>query len=92
MNRATQVILSIATIMVLIGAWITVEFSFPFFKYASDRMDNSQIDNDSYEDITAGVSLFMWENRSLDLISQSFVILAAVICCLTMLKVERRHP
>ena len=92
MNRATQIILSIATIMVLIGAWITVEFSFPFFKYASDRMDNPQIDNDSYEDITTGVSKFMWENRSLDLISQSFVILAAVICCLTMLKVERRHP
>jgi hypothetical protein len=78
--------------MVLIGAWITVEFSFPFLEYASERIDNPQIDNDAYEDITAGVSQFLWENRSLDLISQSFVILAAVICCLTMLKVERRHP
>ena len=34
------------------------------------------------------VSSFLWGNRSFDLIGQSFVILASVVCCLALLKME----
>lgn len=41
-----------------------------------------------FDDLPGIVSGFLWGNRSLDLIGQSFVILASVVCCLALLKME----
>jgi hypothetical protein len=40
----------------------------------------------SYDAITTAVSQFLWQSRGMDLIIQSFVVLAAVICTIAMLK------
>jgi hypothetical protein len=42
----------------------------------------------SFDELPTVVSTFLWGNRSIDLIGQAFVILASVICCLTLLKTE----
>ncbi len=41
-----------------------------------------------FDDLPGIVSGFLWGNRSIDLIGQSFVILASVVCCLALLKME----
>jgi hypothetical protein len=91
LNRITQIILAFLTVSVLFGISLLLDISFPYMKYSNGEIEGSSIPNESYEDITTGVSMFLWNNRSLDLVSQSFVVTAAVICCLAMLKYERRH-
>lgn len=69
-------------------SYLAIEVRFPVFEYASDNMDRRLVPDTPYYGIAGLVSRFLWENRALDLISQAFVIVAAVICCLAMLKVE----
>ena len=87
----TQIILAFLTVSVLFGISLLLDISFPYMEYSNGEIERSSIPNESYEDITTGVSMFLWNYRSLDLVSQSFVVTAAVICCLAMLKYERRH-
>ena len=42
----------------------------------------------SFDELPTIVSTFLWDHRSIDLIGQALVILASVICCLTLLKSE----
>jgi NADH-quinone oxidoreductase subunit J len=86
MNKKIQLSLAIITVLTLVGIGITSDVSFPFQQYSSNALDFLSIPSESYDTITSTVSQFLWENRSLDLISQSFVVLAAVICCIAMLK------
>jgi hypothetical protein len=85
-----QLILVFLAFGVLVGATLLLNISFPYKEYSSDNVEQYSIPENSYDDITTGVSRFLWDHRSLDLVSQSFVVLAAVICCLAMLKNERR--
>lgn len=90
MNKKIQFALSLLAVQIMIGIWLITDLSFPFHRYASSALETLSIIPESYEDITIGVSQFLWQHRGMDLVSQSFVVLAAVICCVAMLKI-RRH-
>ena len=90
MKTIYQLVLAFVAVTIVLGAWLAVDIKFPYHQYQPDEAKTPLIPSESYEDITEGVSTFLWGHRSLDLVSQSFVILAAVMCCLAMLKVERR--
>jgi hypothetical protein len=72
----------------LVFSWLTVEIEFPTFKYRGN-WDWQLVPSEPYNDIAGSFSRFLWENRALDLTAQAFVIVAAVTCCLAMLKTER---
>jgi len=65
--------------------WLTVEMDFPAFQY-SEGYSRRLIPAEPYDNIATMVSRFLWEYRALDLTGQAFVIVAAVVCCLAMLK------
>ena len=90
MNRVTQLILVFLAFGVLVGSTLLFNITFPYMEYSINNVEEYSLPENSYDDITTGVSRFLWDYRSLDLVSQSFVVLAAVICCLAMLKNERR--
>jgi len=73
-------------ISLFVFSWLTLEASFPAFEYTSDELIRQLVPAEPYNDIAALVSRFLWENRALDLTGQAFVIVAAVICCLALLK------
>ena len=91
MNKKFQLALSILSVEVLAGIVLTREIEFPFQEYASSALETLSIVPATYDDITTAVSQFLWQNRGFDLVSQSFVVLAAVICCIAMLKVRRNN-
>jgi NADH-quinone oxidoreductase subunit J len=91
MNKKIQLVLSIISVEILVGIVLTRDINFPFQQYASTALETLSIVPTTYDDITTAVSQFLWQNRGLDLISQSFVVLAAVICCIAMLKIRREH-
>jgi len=77
-------LLIVVTLLVL--SWLTVDVEFPTFEYASRSLRRQLVPAEPYSGIAALVSRFMWEQRALDLTGQAFVIVAAVICCLALLK------
>jgi len=78
--------------LLLVLSWVTVVEDFPAFQYVEKDLMRQLIPAEPYDDIAADEARFLWDNRALDLNSQAFVIVAAVICCLAMLKVEEgRH-
>jgi NADH-quinone oxidoreductase subunit J len=91
MNKKIQLVLSIISVEILVGIVLTRDINFPFQQYASTALETLSIVPTTYDDITTAVSQFLWQYRGLDLISQSFVVLAAVICCIAMLKIRREH-
>lgn len=62
---------------------------FPTFAYVPEGLGRQLVPADPYNDIAMMASRFLWENRALDLTGQAFVIVAAVICCLAMIKPEK---
>ena len=74
--------------LLLIFSWLTLEVDFPAFEYVSGGLVRRMVPAEPYTDIAGSVARFLWEYRALDLNSQAFVIVAAVICCLAMLKSE----
>lgn len=91
MNKKIQLALSLLSVEVLVGILLTQNIEFPFHKYVSSALETLMIVPATYDDITTAVSQFLWQNRGMDLIAQSFVVLAAVICCIAMLKTRRSH-
>ena len=75
-------------VMLLLFSWLTVEVSFPAFEFASDLLPRQLIPTEPFNEIAVRVSRFLWENRALDLTGQAFVIVAAIICCMALLKPE----
>ena len=80
----------ITTILVImitlfVFSWLTVEVDFPAFQY-SEGYSRRLIPAEPYNNIATMVSRFLWEYRALDLTGQAFVIVAAVVCCLALLK------
>lgn len=78
----------VIVIALLLFTWLTVEVSFPTFEYANDPERGHLIPVEPYDDVAAGVSRFLWENRALDIMNQAFVIVVAIVCCLALLKPE----
>ena len=74
--------------LLLIFSWLTLEVDFPAFEYVSGGLTRRIVPAEPYTDISGSVARFLWEYRALDLNSQAFVIVAAVICCLAMIKME----
>jgi hypothetical protein len=74
--------------LLLVFSWLTLEVDFPAFEYVSGGLARQMVPAEPYTDIAGSVARFLWEYRALDLNSQAFVIVAAVICCLAMLKRE----
>ena len=91
MSKLIQLGLSVIAIEILIGSSFTFDYGFPLFEYRLSDLVVITTSTSSYEAITSAVSQLLWGFRSMDLISQSFVILAALICCIAMLKNERRN-
>lgn len=80
--------LTVSIIVLVVGAFITFMgsdvLSFPTFEYRTS--DASLVPAEPFGDIAEHASRFLWEYRALDLTIQAFVITAAVICCLALLK------
>jgi hypothetical protein len=82
----TSAIIIVGVLFLSIGSqWI----AFPAFEYSSGGLGRQLVPVDPYNDIAGMASRFLWENRALDLTGQAFVIVAAVICCLAMIKPEK---
>lgn len=91
MSKLTQLALSVVAVGTLIGSWLTMDYGFPINAYRLSELMSIRTSTSSYDAITSAVSQLLWGFRSMDLVSQSFVVLAAVICCIAMLKSERRN-
>ena len=74
--------------LLLVLSWITVEEDFPAFQYAQPGVRGPLIPAEPYNGIGENVARFLWDHRALDLNSQAFVIVAAILCSLAMLKAE----
>ena len=72
----------------LVFSWLTVEVSYPTFEFLSAKLTRALVRIEPFSEIAEQVGRFLWDNRALDLISQSFVIVVAVICSLALLKPE----
>jgi hypothetical protein len=84
----TSISVVIIITLFLTFSWITVVEDFPAFHFVDKDLVRPLIPSDPYESIAAESAKFLWDNRALDLNIQAFVIVAAIICCLAMLKVE----
>ena len=74
--------------LLLVFSWLTLEVDFPAFEYVSEGLVRRIVPAEPFTDIAGSAARFLWDYRALDLNSQAFVIVAAVICCLAMLKSE----
>jgi len=83
-NNKVQAALAIIFMELLIGGAFIWDPDFPV-KELSLTSGPSFVPN-TYREITAQVSRFLWQHRALDLVSQSFVVLVAIICCVALLK------
>jgi peptidoglycan/LPS O-acetylase OafA/YrhL len=77
--------------LLFVASWLTLEADFPAFQYSADY-SRRLIPEEQWGDIATLASRYLWEHRALDLTGQAFVIVAAVVCCLALLKqTEVRH-
>jgi len=81
------VALAIVAIYVFLFVY-PVNLGFPFYNYLSTPLRDQLIPVEPFDEIAAKTSFFLWGNKALDLIDQAFVLLAAVLCCLALLKNE----
>ena len=80
-----QVIGVIFAIAAIVIALIMItEQEFPLFKYAESRTLINVGD-----DVGERSGIFLWKNRSLDLLIQAFVLLASAIGCVALFRAER---
>ena len=88
-NRlGATVSLLVIVFALLIFSWLTVEVSYPTLEFVSSLLPRRLIASEPFGEISTQVSRFMWDQRALDLTGQAFVIVAAVVCCLALLKRE----
>lgn len=82
--------LTFSVIIMIIGVFIIFmgndALSFPAFEYRAS--DANLVPAEPYGEIAEHASRFLWESRALDLTVQAFVITAAVIGCLALIKPE----
>ena len=83
-SNAAKLVAMVGLLMVL--SWLMVDIEFPAFEYAMDDLDRPLIPITQFNSISTYSSRFLWDNRSLDLTGQAFVMVAATIGCLALLK------
>lgn len=80
--------ITVSVIILVMGAFVAFMgsdmLSFQAFEYRAS--DASLVPVEPFGEIAEHSSRFLWENRALDLTTQAFVISAAVICCLALIK------
>lgn len=91
MNNSQRVtlnlIFSLAIIAIIIFSYLLpINLDFPFMAYSSVTTKTQFIPVEPFDDIAALVSRFLWSFKALDLIDQAFVLFAAVLGCLALLK------
>ena len=62
---------------------LIVGYGFPTFEYALPSEELIEVETTA---IGPEVGRFLWTNRSIDLIAQAFVLFAAAVCCLALLR------
>lgn len=87
-RHGSTLALIVIVVALLMFSWLTVEVSYPTFEFVSSRLLRNLVPLEPFDGIAAQVSHFLWDHRALDLTGQAFVIVAAVICCLALLKPE----
>lgn len=75
--------LAIVVLAILVFSTIIVSYGFPTFKYALPSEELIEVEATA---IGPEVGRFLWTNRSIDLIAQAFVLFAAAVCCLALLR------
>jgi len=78
----TAVTAFVIVLSLLLFSW---HVEFPVFAYRGD-LDWQLTPAERFNDLGASVSRFLWDHRALDLTAQAFVLVAAVTCCLALLK------
>ena len=85
-DRITAVGALFALLAIAFFAVVAMQQTYPLFEYATP--------SDHYVDVAQNIgpeySRFMWNTRSLDLVAQAFVILAAAAGSLAMLRAEEK--
>ncbi|MCX8182562.1 MAG: hypothetical protein N3D12_05535 [Candidatus Methanomethyliaceae archaeon] len=82
-TAATGAFLSALVILVFII--MVSQNAFPAFDYALDTSHYLKVEGD----IGPGYSRFLWENRSIDVIAQAFVMFVAAVSCLAIFRETR---
>jgi len=80
---ALLILLCLAALLGLVA-----EYGFPLHAYIVEGLPRLLIPLKLFKEVSSAVGRFLWDWRTLDLLSQAFVILAAVVCCLALLKPE----
>ncbi len=81
----------ILSILAVIAFYMLIaQNSFPAFKYAVlSKKELSEHLVKITQPIGPNVSFFMWKKRDIDLIAQAFVLFAASVACLAILRREK---
>ncbi len=89
-NMLKKYWITISAVVLLAGAFVVFMGSnllnFPSFEHRDST--EGLIPVEPFGEIGENTSRFLWEIRALDLTMQAFVITAAVICCLALIKPE----
>lgn len=75
--------LAIVVLAILVFSTIIVGYGFPTFEYALPSEELIEVETTA---IGPEVGRFLWTNRSIDLIAQAFVLFAAAVCCIALLR------
>ncbi|MGQ9759458.1 MAG: hypothetical protein ACUVQ5_02650 [Candidatus Methanomethylicaceae archaeon] len=75
----------LSVLAIVIFIIMVLQNVFPAFDYALETSHYLGVQ----EDIGSGYSRFLWENRSIDLIAQAFVMFVAAVSCLAIFRETR---
>ncbi len=80
--------LIVAILAIMVSCVFILGNSFPAFQYVSkEHPPRHLVENAG--NVGQAVSIFMWKNRSLDLIVQALVLFGAAVGCLAILRSEK---
>jgi hypothetical protein len=76
----------VALCLLVILGYVATQTESPAFDYADSSIKRELVPLSEFDSIADLSASFLWGHRVLDLIGQAFVIVAAVVCCLALLK------
>jgi len=82
----TVIVLAFLILLILI-----MNYDFPAFEYTGSHTEpTAELVKNNTAVIGPEVGRFLWNYRVIDLIAQAFVLFAAAVCCLALLKTEEK--
>jgi amino acid transporter len=88
-SRMTESTIIVLTLLILLI--FTMQYDFPAFKYTGSPTEPAgELIKNNTAVIGLEVGRFLWNYRVIDLIAQAFVLFAAAVCCLALLKTEEK--